>query len=169
MKKKVLFRLGVTVFLVVGLGLGSLPAYAQEVIFEDGFESGDVETGGWTYSGVLTVDDPSYSGSYAARIDDTGYLQKVVDTTGYDDIILQYARYTYAYDSGEYLYVEWSTDGNNWSLIESYQGDWGFNEVALGSGAAQQSTLFVRFRSNANGFYERFRIDDVAVIGTGVI
>jgi len=138
-----------------------------DVIFEDGFESGDVSTGGWTYTGALVVDGTSYSGSYAARIDDTGSLQKIVDTTGYDSVTVEFAWYTYGYDSGEYLYASWSTDGNEWNVMGSHQAGWQFNEVALPPEAADQPTLYIEFSSNANGWYERFRIDDVAVIGGG--
>jgi hypothetical protein len=149
-------------------GIALVPAAAQTtVIFQDGFESGNITAGGWTYSGAMSVDNSAYNGSYAARIDDSGYLQKVVSTVGYDNITLKYARYTYGYDLYEYLSVFWSTDGSNWNRIERYTGDWAVNQVQLGSGAAQKNTLYIRFSSNASGMYERFRIDDVVVSGSG--
>lgn len=151
---------------ILNIMVNSKEGDEEVILFKEDFETGEVGTGGWTYSGILTVDGTSFTGDYAARVDDTGYLQKVVSTAGYNSIKLAFARYTYAYDSGEYLFIEWSTDGINWKTIESYQADWQYNEVSLGAGAAQQSMLLVRFRSNANGYYERFRIDDVAIAGT---
>ena len=148
-------------------GIALVPAAAQAVvIFQDGFESGNITAGGWTYSGAMSVDGSSYSGSYAARIDDSGYLQKVVSTVGCDNITLQYARYTYGYDFGERLTIQWSTNGASWTTIETYTGGWALNQVQLGSGAAQNPTLYIRFSSNASGLYERFRIDDVEISGT---
>lgn len=139
---------------------------SAEVIFQDGFESGNIITGDWTYSGALSVNGPANSGNYAAKIDDSGYLMQAISTVGFDAISLEYARYTYAYDSGEQLTVQWSTDGSTWNTIETYTGSWQKNIVQLGSDAAQQPTLYIRFSSNANGSYERFRIDDVVVNGT---
>lgn len=153
-------------FLITSSIFATVSAQTQQtILFEDGFESGDVGTGGWMYSGLLTIDGTSYTGNHAARIDDTGFLQKIINTLGYTNIVLKYANYTYAYDSGEYVYVEWSTDGSNWNQIGSHQTGWQFKEVVLGSETAQQANLFIRFRSNANGVYERFRIDDVTVLG----
>lgn len=163
MKRKIFYCWFVVVFFTFSTSY----AYAREILFSDGFESGEISAGGWAYGGALTVDGTSYSGSYAARIDDAGFMEKVVDTRGYEDILLQYAGSTYGYDSGEYLNVEWSTDGSSWKQIESFRGSWRLNEVALGAEAAGQPTLFIRFRSNAGGLYERFRIDDITVTGTG--
>lgn len=144
--------------------LTAAPAHA-DVIFQDGFESGNIAAGGWSSSGDTTVDGYSYNGNYAARIDDSGYFQNVVSTEGYEQIELEYARYTYGYDFGEELTVQWSTNGFSWNTVETYTGGWGVNQASLGAGAADQPTLYIRFISDANGYYERFRIDDVAVLG----
>jgi hypothetical protein len=153
--------------LMCAAGVATLTAAAAraDVIFQDGFESGNITAGGWTSSGAATVDGSSYSGNYAARIDDSGYFRKVVSTQGYEQIELEYARYTYGYDLGEELTVQWSTNGTSWNTVETYKGGWAVNQVSLGAGAANQPTLYIRFISDANGTYERFRIDDVAVLG----
>jgi dienelactone hydrolase len=158
---------GVLAWLAAGFLLAASHAQAQVVIFQDGFESGTISAGGWTSSGAQTVDGVAYSGSYAARIDDTGGLQKIVDTTGFDSVSLEFAWYTYGYDSGETLSALWSLDGSSWNVIDTHASGWAFNEVTLPAGAANQPALYIAFYSNANGFYERFRIDDVAVIGAG--
>lgn len=162
MKRKKLICVLAAVFQIVALAIAPQKANA-DVIFQDGFETGDVTDGGWTYSGDLTVDSNAYSGDYAARIDDSGYLQKVISTVGYDTVYLQYARYTYGYDWQEMLTVQWSSDGSNWYDVEQYDGGWGVNQVQLDAAAGQQDTLYLRFVSNAVGSYERFRIDAVEI------
>lgn len=158
---------GVAAILATGLATavsGSPAGAATQTIFEDGFESGNITAGGWTSTGDLTVDGVSNSGDFAARIDDSGSLQKTVDTTGAENVSLSYARYTYNYDFGEELTVEWSTNGSSWHTVETYSSDgWAINQATLGAGAADASQLRIRFRSDANGAYERFRIDDVVV------
>lgn len=141
---------------------------SADVLFEDGFESGNFTTGGWTTSGSASVDTSyNYDGVYSARLDDTGYIQKTVSTSGYTNIQLEYARYTYAYDWGEYLIVEWSDDGSNWTVIEYFNDEysWSLNQASLGSDAEDLSTLYIRFRSNASGLYEKFRLDNVLLTG----
>ncbi len=148
------------------ISIALVPAASQAaVIFQDGFESGNLSAGDWGSNGDESISTSSYNGSYAAMIDDTGYLVKVVNTVGFESITLQYARFTYAYDYGEALTVEWSTNGSNWNTLETYDDGWGENSVQLGTGADEQATLYIRFRSNANGYYERFRIDDVVISG----
>ena len=143
-------------------------AAAPQTIFQDGFESGNITAGGWTSTGALTVDSPAFAGSYSARIDDTGSLQKIVSTVGFTAINVSYARYTNAYDSFEELTVEWSTNGTTWTQIEQYDTEgWGLGlrQFALPSAAAGQSALRIRFRSDADGSLERFRVDEFVVSG----
>lgn len=151
----------------LAVGVAPQASAATQTIFEDGFESGNITAGGWTSTGALTVDGTSNSGDFAARIDDSGSLEKIIDTTGAENVGLSYARYTNGYDTGEELTVEWSTNGTNWNQVETYSSDgWATNQVQLGVGAADASQLRIRFRSDANGFLERFRIDDVVVTTT---
>lgn len=138
---------------------------AEEIIFQDGFESGNTSAGGWTSNGTLRVDRSSYSENYAARIDDSGYLQKTVSTMGYESVSVQYAVYTYNYDANEYLTVQWSEDGNSWNSIGSFQSGWQAVEIDLGSAAGNKPLFYLRFQSNAYGFFERFRVDDVVISG----
>jgi len=166
MRNAWLYRSWTGLVLAVGVAAIAAAAARADVIFEDGFESGRITAGGWSSSGTAMVDGNAFSGSYAARIDDSGSFQNVVSTEGYADIELQYARYTYGYDFAEELTVQWSTNGASWNTVETYTGGWGLNQVSLGTGAANQPTLYIRFLSDANGLYERFRIDDVAVIGS---
>ncbi len=165
MKKRSFFHLLTVLSFIISITLVSANSQAA-VIFQDGFESGNLTAGGWTTSGYSSISTQAYNGSYAARMDDNGYLVKVVSTEGYENITLSYARYTYGYDWGEQLTVAWSTDGSNWNTVETYNGGWGINQTQLGTGADNQSTLYILFSSNAYGWYERFRIDDVTISGT---
>jgi hypothetical protein len=170
-RRRAVPRLGAAAFVVAALvvTVGVAPreaAAAPQTIFQDGFESGNITAGGWTSTGALTVDSPAYAGAYAARIDDSGSLQKTVSTVGFTGISLSYARYTYAYESYEEVTVEWSTNGTTWTEIEQYNtSGWGVKQVALPSSADGQSALRIRFRSDANGAYERFRVDEFVVSG----
>lgn len=154
--------------LAIGTAAICLPcaAVAQDVIFQDDFSSQNFSEGGWTTSGDASVTYVSYSIGYAANVEDEGFIQKVVNASNFTDISVSYLRYTNNYDFLERLTVEWSTNGSTWNEIETYDGGYATNSVSLGSGANNASQLFLRFRSNADGAYERFRIDNVVVSGT---
>ncbi|HEM47213.1 MAG TPA: hypothetical protein ENO23_09260, partial [Alphaproteobacteria bacterium] len=136
-------RLSLLLGLAVAWATGS--AQAQVVLFADGFESGTLSAGGWSASGDASISTSAYEGSYSALIDDSGAFVNVVDTTGHAGITLEYARYTYGYDFGEALVVEWSTDGSSWTVVEQYTGGWALNQAALPAQADDQATLYLRF------------------------
>src|SRR5690606_22707334 len=122
--------------------------------------------GGWTTDGDASVSTTNeFAGIYSASVEDTGYLQIIVDAEDYTNIQLEYARYTYLYDYGEELTVAWSTNGSSRNEVETYDDGWALNQVSLGAGADDQPTLYIRFSSDAWGAYERFRIDNVMVTG----
>ncbi len=137
-----------------------------ETIFSDGFENG---LGQWTIGNVCdTLDYNPYEGTYVVYIEDTSSITTSFSTVGYTNIQVSFAYRQYAgnYDSGEYLYAEWSVDGSTWhQLIEANNESWIFDTFTLPSAADGVSSLSLRFRSNANGWYEVGYIDALSVTG----
>ena len=137
-----------------------------ELPWNDGFESGDVATGGWTISGAITVETDSYAGTYAARTNRVAWLEKAVSTIGFTDIHVKYARKTAGLDAGEDLVVEWSTDGSAWNTLEStLDTSWAYQDMTCAAGADDNAGFRVRF-SCAAGNKEYAFVDEVEISGT---
>jgi len=136
--------------------------------WSDDFETGDFSNGWTTQNGYATVSSKAeYEGTYGAKLASTTWMEKAIDTTGFTGIHVKYYRRTYAFDSGEYLYVEYY-DGNQWNELEAAQtNDWGSQQDKLcGSGADNNSSFKIRFRTNANKTNECAYVDLVEVTGT---
>ena len=137
-------------------------------LFSDTFESGNLTAGGWTVSGATAQTEAAYSGSYGARTRNSGaYIRKSISTVGYNTIHYKYAIRTKNLDAGEYVSVQWSTNGTSWTTIEtiSVNDTWYVRDQALPAGANGQSTLYMRFINTCNGIVEDGNIDDVAITG----
>lgn len=137
-------------------------------LFSDGFESGDFTTGGWTTTGSPVVSSSAaHVGNKGARLRGTSAITRLVSTVGIASVKVEYDRHTSGLDSGENLYVEWSTNGALWTPIETTQAmSWNANpiSVVLPADTAGQSGFRIRFRSNASSILENARIDAVKVI-----
>jgi hypothetical protein len=136
-------------------------------LFSDGFESGDLVTGGWTSDGVVEVSKTAdYTGTYGVELQLTGWIEKVVSTAGYTNIQVKFACETKGLDSGEYLFVEW-WDGSNWNEADAIRSnDWILKDIPLGSGADNNSSFKLRFRVlSSNPNEELANVDDVEVAG----
>ncbi|MHC4738140.1 MAG: CBM96 family carbohydrate-binding protein [Planctomycetota bacterium] len=135
--------------------------------WSDDFETGDFSKG-WTTQGSASVSTKAeYEGIYGAKLPDTALIEKAIDTTGFTNIHVKYYRKTYAFDSGEYLYVEYH-DGSQWNELEVAQtNDWGSQQDKLcGAGADNNSNFKIRFRTNADKNNECAYVDLVEVTGT---
>jgi hypothetical protein len=145
----------------------TIAASGPTSLFSDGFESGDLVTGGWTTSGDATVTErSSYTGAYGAEVAATSWMEKAISTAGFASIHVKYVRKTKGLDSGEYLYVEWY-DGGAWNPLESTQDtSWLSQDITCPSGADNNADFKVRFRTNANKGNEYAAIDDVEITGT---
>ena len=141
--------------------------------WSDGFESGNFTYGGWTIQNSKASVSSSvvYTGIYGAKLKKTTWIEKTISTEGFTSIHVKYRRKTKGLDSGENLYVEWSTDGQTWYNLETVRtasyGD-GLQDKTCGTGANNNSGFRVRFRTNASSNGEYAGIDDVEITGTAL-
>ncbi len=135
--------------------------------FTDGFESGDLTTGGWAVvSKANAVSTTSYNGNYSAELGRAASITKSAHTIGVTDIHVKYARKTVGLDSGEYLVVEWY-DGTNWNELERTQDTaWVYKDFTLPSGAANNALFKIRFSNDGVDNKEFTYVDDVEISGT---
>lgn len=139
-------------------------------LFTDGFESGNFTTGGWsTQNGDASVNGgQKCTGSYGAKLRKTTWIEKAIDTSGYETIHVKFRRKTSGnFEGTEYLYVEWY-DGDWDQVLESVQtaacGD-GLQDYTCAAGADNNASFKIRFRINASNNNEVGAIDDVEVTG----
>lgn len=138
-------------------------------LFADGFESGNLSSGGWSTSGNVSAHTKAdRTGVYGARLKRSSSITRAVDTSGFATVELSYSRRSRNMDSGEYLHVEWSADGgSSWTVAEFVNStSWADPTVTLPVGAGDNPNFVIRFRTNANRNNERGDVDDVEVIGT---
>ena len=134
-------------------------------LFSDDFETGSLD-GGYLGNGNPTVNTVSaYNGTYGVELKKDAWVKRAVSTAGYTSIHVKYARKTVAYDSGEYLYVEWY-DGTSWHELEATaETSWATKDWTCASGANDNANFVIRFLCNASGNDEYAYIDDIKVTG----
>jgi subtilisin family serine protease len=146
------------------------PPNPLEVVWSDGFESGDFAAGGWTEDTASVTSAAAQAGAYGAKLKKVAWIEKAFDTTGFTDVSVNYHRQTSGYDGGENLYVEWY-DGGGWNSLETIQsasyGD-GQQSVACGAGADDNANFRIRFRTNANRNNELTYVDGVEIVARAV-
>lgn len=158
-------------------------------LFYDGFESNSFTVGGWTTagspdtsdgSGKYWTDNNDSNKGHAANLDggssgsSQDIITKQIDTTGYEDIHIRYARRVDNMSSGENLKLQYSVDGgSNWVTLHgsenvSYSSvsdvDGSFS--ALPPSASDNASFMIRFWVDANSTNDDAFIDDVIVWGT---
>ena len=143
-------------------------AGGPESLFSDGFESGSFASGGWTTqnNSAAVKGSAAFTGSSGAELKKTTWLEKTLSTEGYGSIELHYARRTSGMDANEWLYVEWSNDGQNWTELEATKDQTYSQQGWLIPLAEDQPGFRIRFRINASANNEKARIDDVEILGT---
>ena len=144
---------------------------ATYTMFSDGFETDSIAAGIWTTdstSNVKVDSSAKYTGSSGAKITKTSWLQKAISTAGTNNIHIKYVRKN-GLDSGEASYVEWSTDGTNWNIVDTvaYNESWAVKDITCASGANDKAGFRIRFRCNStNGDGDQMSVDDVSIVGT---
>ncbi|MHC4159221.1 MAG: hypothetical protein ACYSSO_09105 [Planctomycetota bacterium] len=134
-------------------------------LFSDDFETGSLDSG-YLENGNPTVNTVSkYNGTYGLELKKDAWVRRDISTAGYENIHVKYVRKTIAYDSGEYLYVEWH-DGTDWNQLEATaETSWASKDWTCPAGANNNSSFKVRFLCNASGNDEYSYIDDIEVTG----
>jgi subtilisin family serine protease len=141
----------------------------SQVLFSDGFESGNFTAGGWTRQNndSLVSSAAARTGSFGARIRRTSWIQRSVSTTGFTTVVLRYSRRTTGLDAGENLFVEWSTNGTAWNAVETTAStSWADQTFTLPGTAGNNAGFRIRFRTNGGQPSERADVDNVEVSGT---
>ncbi len=140
-----------------------------QTLFSDGFESGNFTAGGWTTSGTASVSTgAAYAGTYGAKLAKVASITKALSTAGYTGIHVKCYWRTVGFDSGEYIYCEWSDNGGqNWYQLGSLRSStWTPQDFTCPAGAANNPNFRFRFRTNASKTSEYGCVDNVEVTGT---
>jgi len=133
-------------------------------VFTDGFETGALGAQ-WSASGQAAVTTAAgRTGVYGVRLTGTATLTLSFDTFGLGDPTISYGRRAAHLDSGESLTVDWRRHGEStWQTLQSVGNSaWTTSTFTL-TGAADTSVT-VRFRTNANAPPdERADLDNVTI------
>jgi len=147
---------------------------ANNIILEDFAES---DTGQWLAGSPWAIQEGvhQYFGPskawYGSNADASLTLVSPLDFSAETELTLK-MQTSYKFGTGEAGYVEVSTDGTNWDVVESFGGDgsWSDEVVLIDLAAyAGESTVYLRFRldsaggSSDDGWY----IDDLLLAGAG--
>ncbi|MGK0209603.1 MAG: hypothetical protein ACI83O_000883, partial [Patescibacteria group bacterium] len=150
-------------------------AVAADTLFSDDFEAATIDTAKWdTIADTVEIDSTPAnvnSGANAAAFHGDGTNDElesiVIDTTGYENIVLDYAVMTDSLDVGEEFTTEYSVDdGTTWQNIETLTGTaaYGDKSFLLGTDADDITTLRIRFYIDANNnSLDNAYLDDVEV------
>lgn len=138
------------------------------VLFSDGFESGNFTAGAWVSSGSATVDgSAANTGSYGALLKKSAAITKVLRNVGPGSVTLSYARRPQSLETTDLAVVEVSSDGQVWSSpVEILQGTSGWELKQLNI-SLPGNDLYVRFRLDGDTGNDVMMVDDVAVTGGG--
>jgi hypothetical protein len=122
--------------------------------------------GGFTATGSVS------STSSGARIvasafgTDGAIRSRAISTVGFNNITVTFSRSSSGLDLGEAGIAEFSTNGSTFTTIESSRTAAGTQTFTLPAGAANQATLYLRFRIDANSSLETYTVANVTVQGT---
>ncbi|MBL7930789.1 MAG: choice-of-anchor I family protein [Bacteroidia bacterium] len=96
-----------------------------------------------------------------------------ISTIGYSNVAVSFGmrKSSSGYNSNATYTLDWSSDGTNYTSIiytEATAGSWGLvsgSGLTLPAGAANQSTLYLRWTFVRTGSASNFKIDDVTITG----
>jgi CubicO group peptidase (beta-lactamase class C family) len=156
-------------YLIHSVYTGTPPAGSadNDLTFSDNFDDGNLD--GWFIDGYepFTTNKLYNSPSYCARLAGTSEIIKTIDVTGESRVSLSCAVDTANYDTQEKLFIETSQDGSNWTT------EWSGNPVCQNVGKFEEksftvdvsdgNTLYIKFRTNADGNFDEAYIDDITV------
>ncbi len=168
-------KLGAVIVMAVFISAPCSKAKA-EMIWSDGFESGDFSAwtsvgGNWDTSGGNV-----HSGSKRAQIFgpyalDGDVLLLTQSLSGYENITLEYwARVYDGLESNDTLFIEWSPDGSSWNTVSAYinapaSTDWHNVSLLLPATADDNALFQFRIRSRLNNASDCIYFDDIILSG----
>ncbi|MFM7050753.1 MAG: S8 family serine peptidase [Planctomycetota bacterium] len=144
------------------------PPTAQ-LLFADGFESGNLTAGGWiasSTSNAFASTAAAATGSWGARVSRNSNIQKSQSTVGFSSIQVKYTRRTAGLETSEFVALEW-WNGSAWTALESTRATaFATQTFNLPAGASNLASFAIRVRASANRNDEWGDIDGVEVWGT---
>ncbi len=146
------------------------------IIFQDDFESCSLVN--WILSGIdanwQSVSTDPYQGTCHAQArpmntnEPASTMEKIIDTTGYTNVKVDYYRKLIGLDIADEFKAEWF-DGSNWITLEQTpdstdDASYISKQFTLPSSANNNPNLKIRFECTAGAVSETCNIDDVKVI-----
>lgn len=135
-------------------------------LFADGFDAG-VLGSGWKKQNTNTLVSVAavWEGTHGLLLQKGTWAERAISTSGYENIILSYARRTSSLLAGQRLFVEW-WDGSRWVAVESANSSsYARVTFALPAQAANKAAFKLRYRLNSYGA-RHAHVDSVVVTGT---
>lgn len=137
-------------------------------IFQDGFESGDFNAGGWVDSGggAKVTSLAALNSNFGARLKQTNWIEKSISTAGFTGVELSLQHRSKNYESGEELIIEY-WNGSSWIEAHSTTDEiqWHNRNYDIGPDGDNNSAFKIRMRTTAAGTGERSDIDNVVLTG----
>jgi subtilisin family serine protease len=136
--------------------------------FNDGFFGPDWLQGNAQASVVVNL---GLHGTPAALFQRSTWIEREVDTSGFGNLRLDWARTTSFYDHGEEFRVSWSPDGGaTWNLLQARgNSPWTQDQIGLGPAANNKPELRLRFETTADGMGECTLLDDIHLTGVPLV
>ena len=138
-------------------------------LWNDGFESGNFKAGAWDKANAkncLVKVGASRWGTYGGRVRKTAWIERALDTTGYDGVEVFFSWRTKNYDAGEQLVAEWWDGAAYHTIATTSSTSWSDVSFALPAGAADNADFRIRFRSEGSKRNEKGDVDGVWVEAT---
>ncbi len=142
--------------------------------FSDGFESGDLTTGGWTVTGDPAASTENVNtGTYSCDLGSgnsvtTNHIARTIDSTGKEGITLSYSVAATGLDSGvDYFRAEYDV-GSGYVILEELTGDLAYADKSflLPASANNNPNLAIRFYLYRSALNEDAYVDDIVVTYT---
>lgn len=162
------------ILLVMAVILTLAANVQADIIWSDGFESGDFSA--WTSASFDwdTSGGNTHSGSKRGQIagpftSGEEILLLQYSTATYEDVALEYWHRIYAgLEENDYVFVEWTADGIDWQEIVTYNdvahdADWQQASYLLPADADDNPLFGLRIRSGLNHTSDCIYFDDLAL------